>query len=59
MELLTDDGLIVSLCFDGVRQNRELRPIASSWEVLPAGSFKEAGTMASVVLATFKKSKAS
>ena len=50
LELLKPGGLLVSLCFDGVKQNRNLRPRCDTWEVLPDGSFKSEGTGASVVL---------
>jgi hypothetical protein len=38
------------LCYNGARQNEQLKPIAYYWEVLPADSFKEAGTGASAAL---------
>jgi phospholipid N-methyltransferase len=50
--LLARDGHLVALCYDGVEQNKRLRPIAKSWEVLPAGSFRSEGTGAGVVLLT-------
>ena len=54
-EMLKPGGLLVALCFDGVKQNEKLRPWAESWEVLPAGSFKAEGTMAGVCLLTKSK----
>jgi phospholipid N-methyltransferase len=45
-------GLLISLCYGGTAQNRDLRPIAASWEVLPSGSFKSEGTTAEAVLLT-------
>jgi SAM-dependent methyltransferase len=53
--LLNPGGLLVSLCFDGVKQNENLRPLVDSWEVLPPGSFKAEGTKASVALLTWTK----
>jgi len=50
--LLAIGGKVVSLCYDGTRQNRDLRPLCDTWEVLPAGSFKSEGTGAGVVLLT-------
>lgn len=50
--LLDRGGRLVALCYDGVRQNRDLRPICTTWEPLPAGSFVESGTRAGVVLLT-------
>lgn len=52
--MLKPGGLLVALCFDGVRQNEQLRPEADSWEVLPADSFKQTGTRAGVAMLTMK-----
>lgn len=52
LEMLTPGGILVSLCYNGTRQNEKLRPICSTWEVLPEGSFKSEGTGAGVVLLT-------
>lgn len=49
---LTPGGLLVALCYDGARQNRELRPWADCWEPLPAGIFRAEGTQAAAVLLT-------
>lgn len=54
-EMLKPGGKMVSLCFDGVKQNRHLRPWADTWEVLPAGTFKVEGTKASVAMLTKEK----
>lgn len=43
-------GLLVGLCYDGVKQNKKLKPECDSWEVLPADSFKAEGTKASVAM---------
>lgn len=51
-EFLKVGGKLVSLCFDGVKQNQHLRPWADTWEVLPAGAFKAEGTKASVAMLT-------
>lgn len=53
--LLADNGLLVALCYDGVAQNKHLKPIAATWEPLPAGSFRSEGTSANVVLLTLRK----
>ena len=50
--LLKPGGRLVALCYDGVKQNAKLKPIADSWRVLPANSFKESGTTAGVVMLT-------
>ena len=54
-EMLKPGGVLVSLCYNGKRQNAKLQPIVDSWEVLPAGSFKAEGTGADVALLTIKK----
>ncbi len=45
-------GRIVGLCYNGTKQNAKLKPIATTWEVLPENSFKSEGTSASVALLT-------
>jgi 16S rRNA G1207 methylase RsmC len=47
---LKPGGRIVSLCYNGSAQNKALKPLATTWEVLKAGTFKESGTMAEVVM---------
>lgn len=53
--LLKPGGRIVALCANGPRQNEKLKPLASSWEVLPAGSFREQGTDISVAMLVIDK----
>ena len=55
LDMLKPGGRLVSLCYNGTRQNAELRPLATTWEVLPEGSFKAEGTSASVCLLTIDK----
>lgn len=50
--LLKPGGRLVALCYDGVKQNAKLHPLADSWRVLPANSFKESGTTAGIVMLT-------
>ena len=47
---LNPGGRLVSLCYNGSAQNKALKPLATTWEVLPPGSFKESGTMSDVVM---------
>ena len=56
-DCLAPGGLLVSLCYNGVKQNKQLKPIADTWEVLPAGSFRKEGTNAEIVLLTLTKGK--
>lgn len=52
LSMLKAGGQLIALCYNGVRQNKELKPLADTWEVLPEDSFKYEGTRASVVLLT-------
>jgi SAM-dependent methyltransferase len=54
--LLKPGGVMVALCFDGVKQNKALRDWSDTWEPIPAGAFKESGTMAGCVMLTKTKS---
>lgn len=52
--MLRPGGWLVALCFDGVKQRRDLLPLVDSWELLPPDSFKSEGTRAAVALVTWK-----
>jgi phospholipid N-methyltransferase len=47
---LKPGGRLVALCANGPRQQDQLQPLADHWEVLPEGSFKQAGTNVNVAL---------
>lgn len=53
--LLAPGGRLVSLCAAGPRQRQALEPIASQWVDLPAGSFKESGTMVASAIVIIDK----
>lgn len=53
--MLKPGGVLVAICAGGPRQARELEPMAAYWEPLPAGTFKNAGTMVNSVLLTMEK----
>ena len=55
MTFLNDGGRIVAICANGSRQREALKPLASSWEDLPEGSFKDSGTMVSAALIIIEK----
>jgi len=55
LEFLEDGGILVSLCYNGSKQNEKLPSLATTWEVLPEDSFKKEGTRASVVMLTIRK----
>lgn len=50
--MLAPGGRLVALCADGERQREELKPIATTWEPLPEGSFKSQGTSVRVAMLT-------
>jgi protein-L-isoaspartate O-methyltransferase len=52
--MLRPGGRLVALCYDGATQAKRLRPIATTWEPLPAGSFASEGTQAGVVMLTME-----
>lgn len=49
-ELLKPGGRLAAVCANGPRQQVALRPLASSWIDLPAGSFKDAGTLVNTAI---------
>jgi len=51
-KFLFKNGILISLCYNGVKQNKILKPMCNTWEVLPAGSFKSEGTRAEIALLT-------
>jgi predicted RNA methylase len=55
LDMLKPGGRLVSLCYNGTKQNEQLKPIADQWEVLPEASFKDEGTAASVALIVIDK----
>lgn len=55
MNFLNPDGMIVAICADGPRQQDELKPLSDTWEKLPAGSFKDQGTMVNSVILTIRQ----
>lgn len=48
--LLKPGGRLVAICANGPRQRDRLMPLASHWEDLPPGTFKDAGTMVNTAL---------
>lgn len=55
LTLLAPGGCLVAICANGPKQNAQLRPLADSWEVLPAGSFKESYTNVSAAIMVIHK----
>jgi len=56
LTFLKPGGRLVALCANGPRQEKALRPLAASWEPLPAGTFKSEGTNVNVVLVVMEAS---
>jgi phospholipid N-methyltransferase len=50
--MLKPGGKLVAICAGGPRQLEQLKPIADTWDPLPAGTFSESGTEVSTVLLT-------
>jgi protein-L-isoaspartate O-methyltransferase len=50
--MLKPGGKLVAICAGGPRQQEQLKPMADTWEPLPAGTFSESGTEVSTVLLT-------
>ncbi len=42
--MLKPGGRLVAICANGPRQQAQLKPLATEWRDLPAGTFKESGT---------------
>lgn len=47
---LNPGGRLVAICANGPRQREALQPLASHWEELPEGTFKQAGTNVNTAL---------
>lgn len=50
LTFLKPGGRLVAICAGGPRQEEVLRPLATTWERLPADTFKAAGTSVNTVL---------
>lgn len=52
VKFLKPGGRLVAICAGGPRQAEKLRPLSTTWEPLPAGTFEESGTGVATVLLT-------
>ena len=50
---LKPGGRLVAICANGPRQQDQLKPLAAEWFDLPAGTFKDQGTMVNTAIAVF------
>jgi protein-L-isoaspartate O-methyltransferase len=55
LSFLEPGGVLVALCANGPRQQAALRPLATTWEDLPDGTFASEGTNVRVALMTARK----
>jgi len=55
LKFLKKGGKLITLCANGPRQNKQLKPLCDYWEVLPDNSFKKEGTSANISLGVFMK----
>ena len=55
LKFLKPGGRLVALCANGPRQQAELRPLATTWEELPEGTFAEQGTNVRAALLTVRR----
>ena len=56
LEFLKPGGHLAALCLDTHHRATALRPLAATWEPVPAGVFGKEGTSVSTILASFTKS---
>ncbi|MDA8232769.1 MAG: methyltransferase [Magnetospirillum sp.] len=50
VSMLKPGGRVVAICANGPRQQGQLRPLASQWEELPAGTFEGTGVRAALLV---------
>jgi phospholipid N-methyltransferase len=55
LKFLKPGGRLVALCAAGPRQQAELRPLATTWEELPEGTFADQGTNVRAALMTVRR----
>ena len=55
LKFLKPGGRLVALCANGPRQQAELRPLATTWEELPEGTFADQGTNVRAALMMVKR----
>jgi hypothetical protein len=54
VKFLRPNGRLAGLCMAGEHRERELRPLCSSWERVPAGTFRAEGTDVETILFTIQ-----
>lgn len=52
MQFLKPGGKLAAICMDGHLRADQLKPLSSTWEQLPASTFKESGTAVNTIILT-------
>jgi SAM-dependent methyltransferase len=55
VQFLRPGGTLAALCMDTAHREKALRHLAATWQPIPAGAFRSAGTNVPTVLLTIKK----
>lgn len=55
VQFLRPGGRLVALCLDGYKRAETLKPLASTWRPIPAGTFGKEGTSVQTVLVIIDK----
>jgi SAM-dependent methyltransferase len=55
LTFLRPGGRLAGICMAGPARERELRPLCSTWETLPRGTFRAEGTDVETILFTIQK----
>lgn len=53
-QFLCPGGVLVAICMAGPHRERELRPLCTTWESLPSGTFRSEGTSVDAILLTIR-----
>jgi SAM-dependent methyltransferase len=53
-QFLKPGGILAAICFDTPHRSAALKPLAATWEPLPAGTFRHEGTNVPTVLLTMR-----
>lgn len=54
MKFLLPGGVLVAICMDTSHREKALRPLAETWEQVPAGAFKESNTGVPTVMLSIR-----
>lgn len=54
LKFLLPGGVLVALCMDTQHREKALRPLAETWEQIPAGAFRESNTEVPTALLTIR-----